>query len=144
MIKSCVVYKTNKEYKIVTESETDTGLFISDEPVFILPSTISDDELITKIFLSLNSSKEEIIFPVNREAMDKWQTKQLNNLNEKSFVDLYKNSRSCLIRIEDKILTIYPYEYGGARKGLIVNEEKIEKFNSSNDQNQILNYIKEM
>ena len=35
--KRCIIYKTEKEYKIVTESESDTGLGLGDEPIFILP-----------------------------------------------------------------------------------------------------------
>lgn len=127
-MKSCVIYRTDKEYKIVTESETDTGLFVSDTPVYILPLTISDEILKEKINNCLQNSKTGIKMPETREGFSEWQKEQLTNLQEKTFSSLYKKSRSCLVRIESGQLTIYPYECLDVKKGLTIMDDKIVHF----------------
>ncbi|WP_165044281.1 hypothetical protein [Dysgonomonas sp. ZJ709] len=128
-MKSCVIYRTDKEYKIVTESETDTGLFISDTPVYILPLAISDEILKDKIINCLENSKTGVKMPETREKFSKWQKEQLANLQEKNFSSLYKKSKSCLVRIESGQLIIYPYECLDVKKGLTIIDDKVVHFN---------------
>jgi len=143
-MKSCVIFRTKDNYKIVTESETDTGLYIVDRPVFILSGVVSDEVLKEKLFLSLNSSSTGVKFPDNREDMKIWQKMQLSLMEEKSFDTLYKHSKSCLVRIKDGDLIVYPYVYENPKMGLIVKKEKIKNFTlSDDDKNQAINYIKE-
>lgn len=110
-IKACDIYKTLKEYKIVTLSTSDTGLFLADVPTFILPITISKDELSNKIFSSLNSSRCNVPFPNSKVEMQEFQKKHLKDLKEKSFKSLYKNSINCSIRLENNILEITPSRF---------------------------------
>lgn len=133
MIKSCVIYRTDKEYKIVTESKTDTGLFISDTPVYILPLTISDNILKEKIINCLENSKTGIKMPETREDFSEWQKRQLVNLHEKSFSSLYKKSKSCLVRIESEQLVIYPCECLDVKNGFTVVDDKIVHFDYHNE-----------
>lgn len=60
---ACNVYRTAAEYKIITESKTNTGLFMEDEPIFIISISSPEQEISDKIFTSLKSSREDIKFP---------------------------------------------------------------------------------
>lgn len=131
-MKACVIYKTRTNYKIITESIADIGLLISDDPFFILPITSGIEDIKNAIWNSLNSSRSGISIP-KRNDWPLWQKDQLKKMNEKSFPDLYKNSTSCELRIEDRIATIYPYQYINPKNGLEVIEDDIVNFNYSKD-----------
>ena len=106
---ACNVYRTATEYKIITESKTNTGLFMEDEPIFIISISSLEQEISDKIFTSLKSSREGIKFPETKEEMREQQKEHLKNIKEKSYLGLYKNSTSCSIRLIGNIITITPY-----------------------------------
>ncbi|MDO4230322.1 MAG: hypothetical protein Q4C98_10945 [Capnocytophaga sp.] len=105
---ACSIYRTDAEYKIITESKTDTGLFMADTPVYIIPISVSEKELSDKIFSSLFSSKDNVKFPATKSEMTEYQKEHLKNIKEKSFSNLYKNSTNCSIRLTNNIITIIP------------------------------------
>jgi hypothetical protein len=120
--KACGIYKTSESYKIVTQSHSDTGLLLEDEPVFILPLTIDITVLCEKIFISLNSGRNNLPMP-NKENLKKW----LQIINEKSFNNLYKTSTHCDIRWYEDTIKICPSMYEPKYKSLVpVEKDTIE------------------
>jgi hypothetical protein len=111
--KACGIYKTQDSYKIVTQSHSDTGLLLEDEPVYILPLMIDTAVLCENIFISLNNCRNNLPMP-NNEKLKKW----LKIINEKSFNDLYKNSTHCDIRWYGDNFRIYPSIYEPKYKAL--------------------------
>ena len=79
---ACNVYRTATEYKIITESKTNTGLFMEDEPIFIISISSPEQEISDKIFTSLKSSQENIKFPETKEEMRERQKEHLKNIKE--------------------------------------------------------------
>ena len=128
-MKSCFIYKTEKEYKIITEHESDTGLGLEDEPIFILPIGSDIANIKESIFKSLNSSRKKVPFPKN---VKEWQKEGLKRMKEKSFKGLYEKSNSVGIRIEKNILIISPSKYT-TKMGIGIVEEDIVKMEYSLD-----------
>lgn len=127
-MKSCDIFKTKEFYKIITQSETDTGLLVSDEPVFILPIDVNEEIFKVKIFNSLMSGKSGFKLPENKEDIKVWQKEQLKHLKEKSFLNLYKTSTNCCIRLNDGILKIFPSKFSEKYKGMITVKEDVVEF----------------
>ncbi|MBP2833462.1 hypothetical protein J8281_14800 [Aquimarina sp. U1-2] len=126
MIKSCIVHKTNKNYKIITQSWTDIGLRLSTEPIFILPLDCKIEDLLESIFKSLAGTKENVIAPLEKEEYKKYVKKMISLLKEKSFDSLDKNSSSCNISQENERLVITPYTYTVKGGSTLIEEEKVE------------------
>ena len=128
-MKSCFIYKTEKEYKIITEHESDTGLGLEDKPIFILPIESDIVNIKESIFKSLNSSRKNVPFP---KDVKEWQKEGLKRMAEKSFKGLYEKSNSVGIRIEKNILTICPSKYM-PKMGIVPIEEDMIKMEYSLD-----------
>ena len=128
-MKACVIYKTEKEYKIVTESESNTGLGLEDEPIFILPIGVNIANIKEAIFKSLNSSRKNVRMP---KDWKEWQKEQLNKMKEKTFIGLYKKSNSVGVCLENNILTVYPCKYM-PKMGLVAVKEDTVKIECSLD-----------
>lgn len=126
MKRSIQIYKTNNKYKIITMYRTESWSYIAGEPVFLLPLDITLQEFLKAILEGLNHSRS-----ISELEEDKiWNNNKLllKNIGEKSYDDLYKNSTSCDIYIENKEITIKPNVYLGSKKGLQTDVEKIVKF----------------
>lgn len=128
-MKSCTIYKTFKnEYKIVSQCETSAGYLLDVTPVYILSANCSNKDLISALFNALNNSAKKIKAP-DRSEFPLIQSNLLSQLKEKSFYKLYMNSSSCSIRVEDKIMNIYPNKLlieGQPKDGLSwVEEDKV-------------------
>ena len=124
-MKRCSIFKTEKEYKIHTESETDIGLFICDAPIFILPVKSDIENIKDAIFECLNNSRKGIYTPKVDEWSD-WGKECLKKLKEKSHEGLDKRSNYVCIELEKDILTIYPGKHT-PRKGFSTVEEDVVK-----------------
>jgi hypothetical protein len=131
-MKECQIYRTNKNYIIVTISKTEEWIRIDDEPIFCLPLNTSKNEFENKILQSINSSRLNIKNPTRKEEQE-WQRQNLDKMGQQSYNILYKNSKSCRI-IEDeeqkgKIIVI-PYTLrvkGKPSQGIApITEKKIE------------------
>ena len=139
---ACNVYRTAVEYKIITESKTNTGLFMEDEPIFIISISSPEQEICDKIFTSLKSSRENIKFPETKEEMRERQEVHLKNIKEKSYLGLYKNSTSCSIRLIGNIITITPYIFN--KRWLEPVKEKALKIEYDNNELEITRKIIEI
>lgn len=146
-MKTCEVYKTPKNYIIITESTSDIGLGISDDPIYVIPIDSTINELQEKVFDCLNSSRVGVYTP-NRDEWASWQKKQLEKMQQKSFVMLYKNSNSCHLALENNIITIYPYKYydpSKPKQGLCAVEEAEVKIDLNNiDKDEIIKILVDM
>lgn len=118
MKKRCAIYKTKKEYKIVTVYQRESWILHDKDPVFIIPITSSNEKLGECIFSSLNSSgtikDSELI-----------SSKELLKLiKESSFKSLYKNSTSCMISLDKERIELIPYKEAKDRGLDEVKEDK--------------------
>lgn len=125
-MKAVHIYLTKKNYKVVTMYRLESGSYISSNPIFILPFDIDKEELSSKIFLALKTSRHLS----EKEEDEYWLgNKLLKTLKESSFNKLYENSKSCAVYWEKTRIVIKPYEYQGNNQGLAVNKEKILELN---------------
>ncbi len=140
-MKKCIIYKTQTEYIIVTYSESNIGLYIIDDPIFIIP--LNDDlSLQNAIFASLKSSKKGIPIPTPlRDEWTKWQKEQLAKMKQKTFLSLYKKSSSCEVILEENVIKVYPEKYsiaGKPNQGLVnVKEDMVEIRDAANNQEKV-------
>lgn len=128
-MESCIIYKVENYYKIVTQFKTEAGYFLSYLPVYLLDIECSDLDFEKYVFESLNISKKILSTP-KRNEFPKITKEVLNAMKEKSYVSLYKNSISCDIQYDKGKITIYPNKFFNANipsQGLVwVEEKKIE------------------
>lgn len=106
----CQVYKTDKEYIIVTKSQTKDWIWVTDEPILRVPVGNRDNKLIEAVLEALKSSRTNIPnIPVeNKPLLEK---KTLTAMRQKSYPHLYKKSNSCSIeRDKNNVITISPYK----------------------------------
>ena len=127
--KYCVIYKTFKnEYKIFTESKTTAGYLLYVSPVYIIPTSCTDEVLLSTILTALDNSAENVRAP-ERDEFPQLQREMLDDLKEKSYSKLYKNSTSCHISIQDSTMKILPYKlanYGRPQSGMVgVDDDKV-------------------
>lgn len=117
-MKICAIYKTKKEYKIVTIYQRESEILHEKDPVFIIPITSNNEKLGECIFSSLNSSRtikdSELI--TSKEL--------LKLIKESSFKSLYKNSNRCRVILNEGKLEIMPYKEAKDRGLEEVDEDK--------------------
>lgn len=118
---SIEVYRTKKNYKILTQYQLESGSFISSEPIHLLPLDIDKKEIAGKIFEALNSSR----ILSEREEDDFWLgNKLLKKIKETSFNKFYQLSTSCRVSKREDLVIIAPRKYLGKDKGLFTEEEQ--------------------
>lgn len=130
-MKACAVYKTKKEYKILTSYQVDIGRHVLRNPIFIIPLDIQLHDFKNKIFECLNTSKS-ISYDEYYSGISPKEV--LKMMKESSFNGLYKKSTSCMIYLDDNHIKIVPYIYKGYEQGLIelVENTKIIKIENDN------------
>ncbi len=117
-MKACEIYKKDKELKIVTMYETDTGLFLSNEPIFILPVNSSKEELLNAILRAISASK------LIKYTTDYSSKSLLHKLKEKNFKSLYLSSVSCFLYIDGNNAEIKPQQFSNKLKCLVTNKSR--------------------
>lgn len=125
----CNIYKTNNSYKIITQVKVEAGYYLDCEPVFILPLSCSRLDFGNKVIKSLKQSKRTFKEPT-REEFPSYQKSVLSKIKEKSYLNLYKNSSSCNLSLENNILRIYPEKFFDDKKpnsGLILIETDMKE-----------------
>ena len=127
---SCTVYKTDKEYIIVTSSKTEDWIWVADEPIFRVPVQNKNSKLIEAILEALRSSKIDIPnIPVGNYSIRDKET--LKKMGQSSYKTLYKKSNSCSVSgDENGIVRISPYKPyipGDFSSGLVVVKEGVVK-----------------
>lgn len=106
---SCVIHKTSKFYKIITDSKTVAGFFLAGEPVFLV-SIDNVEDLQKCIFQSLVSSKSGIPVP-NREDYKLIDRDLCKKIGEVSYTSLYKSSNTLSLRLSENELLLTPLKY---------------------------------
>ena len=129
-MKACKIFKTKKNYKIVTLYKADTGTYISNSPVYILPISCNIEEVGKLIRDSLKTSN---LIPYPKEN---FSTQLLKDLKEPSFKKLYANSTSCGLFLDKEKLEIIPYKCINPEEGLDEDSERIQCFDY-NELNEI-------
>lgn len=142
-MRSCFIYKKNDEYKFETISETDIGLDISDGPVKFLAIDCENSVFWDSLMSTLKNSRQEVKTP-KKDEWKKWQSERLNLLKEKSFTELYKESKSVFIQLDHNKITIFPNKFEN-KNGLIrlINDKQILELLAMT-QDEIINKIKKM
>lgn len=118
-MKACQIFKTQKEYKIITMYKTDTGSYKLMEPIFILPNTIEKGKFTISVYDSLNSSK----LIKNPESNNSKEL--LQKLKETSFNKFYQKSKCCMLFVENDKVVIEPQIYSTKFKGLETIHDKV-------------------
>lgn len=133
-MKACEIYKTSKELKIATMYKTDAGLYLSDEPIFILPVNSSKEELLNAILQAISASK------LIKHPSDYSSESLLRKLKEKSFKSLYLSSVLCILYIDGNNAEIELWQYSKKLKYLVTDESHkvhIENFTKDELMNEI-------
>src|SRR5690554_420686 len=124
--KSIQIYRTDKFYKIITMYRTESWSYIVGKPVFLLPLDVTIQDFLNVILNALNQSRtisesEEFVI---------WNSKKeiLKEIKEKSFDNLYKNSNSCEIYLENYEITLKPTLYLGYKDGVTTLDNKEIKY----------------
>ncbi|MDM1550900.1 hypothetical protein [Empedobacter falsenii] len=119
-MKTCQIFKIDNKFIIVTLYRLESWSYISSEPIFILPDDIDIKILLTKVFESLENSRDIS----EKEENEMWLGHDLLKLLKvKSFSKLYKESVACIVSLNEKNIEVTPYEFYFKTKGL---SEKIE------------------
>ena len=125
--KACSIYKTEKNYKIITMY----SVVLEDEPVFVLPLNVGVEKLHNTIFKAINASK---FISTKQYNSKRYSTKDyLNMLKEKSLNNLYKKSTHCCIYLKNSVLEICPSKYS----------ERYKCFEPDSERNLKIEYSKE-
>jgi hypothetical protein len=140
-MKTVQIYKTKKEFIIVTEYQLMSKAYISSDPIFKIPLSIADYEFEEFIFIALNSSKtltesEESKYWLGKEYMKK--------IGAKSYENFYKNTNSCTLEVENNLMTIYPMKYQGKNRGIHYEGSKFEINLENNEENIVVKIIKQV
>lgn len=136
----CQIFKTSKEYIIVTSSETEDWIWVADEPIFRVPVENADSRLIEPVLNALKSSRVDIP-NIPMEAKAAWQKEILKKMGQPSFARLYEISNSCSVRRDTngkvEVSPYKPFTPGKLSSGLTVAKEDVVlldmKFSSVSD-----------
>jgi hypothetical protein len=124
-MKRCQLHRTKTKFIVYTESKSDTGLYLADDPVYLLPVVCDVLELQNAIVDSLLKSRRNMPTP-KRDEWAAWQKDLLKKMKQRSFTGLYKSSSSCLVEMNGNALIIYPEKLSQASRpsqGLVLVEE---------------------
>lgn len=122
---SCIVYKNQNTYKIVTESLNTFGMGISTFPVHILPINSKVEDLKSSIQNCISASEAELELSPDSDEFAQLSKKLLIELQEKSYTDLYKSSKGCSIEQNESgyKLTLYKlYDFKKPQHGFVEDE----------------------
>ncbi|MNJ86183.1 hypothetical protein D3C87_36710 [compost metagenome] len=136
---TCQVYKSEKSYKIVTESLSTLGMGISTFPIHVLPINSDSEELKNSIVDCIKSSKDGLEMSPDSDEFAVHSKNVLKALQEKSHTNLYKSSKGCSLEKHDwgYHLTLYKlYDPGKPRYGFVG-----DKFLSFENVDQVVEFI---
>lgn len=127
-MKAVHVYLTKKSFKITTMYRLESGSYIDSNPIYILPTEVSLEELSNKISSCLVASKQLS----EKEEDSYWLgNKLLKLLKESSFNKLYEASNSCIVYTEKNRTIIKPYKFKGKDQGLVVDQDRVVELESN-------------
>jgi hypothetical protein len=131
-MKSIQVYKTKKDFKIVTLYKRESDSYIISDPIFIMPIDTKLEDLENKLFEALNTSRT-----LKESEEDKFYSGNLlKKIKESSFNKFYAGSSSCYVSLEKGIISITPQKYMGNNQGLEREDDKTYQV-TLNDNNRL-------
>lgn len=125
-MKACNIYRTKKEYKIVTMYHTDWGWYISDDPIFFLPLNATKGDIASAISQAIDASSD-IEQPSSNSSKE-----LLVKMKERSWSSLYKNSKCCDLYIDKQNATIKPQKYSSKYRGLETDKDNVVSLDDYN------------
>lgn len=141
-MKSIEIFKTNKEFKIITLYMLQSGSYIASNPIFIFPADVEVKDLSNSISEALKESRI-----LNESEEDKFWLGNglLKKIKESSFNKFYATSSSCYISLVNGIISIIPQKYMGKDQGLEMQENLAYRV-AINDNNrlEVIEKLKEM
>jgi len=144
-MKSVEVYKTKKDFKILTLYKLESGSYIASEPIFIVSVEAELEDLGEKLFEALNASRT-----IKESEEDKFWLGNalLKKIKEASFSKLYATSSSCHVSFDNGIISIAPQKYLGKDKGLEIEEGRASRIaldnNNNNNRLEVIEKITQM
>jgi hypothetical protein len=146
MIKRCEVYKTKKEFKIITQNTTSDGFGMASNPIYILPIDTSKEELYKSVGKALDQSKTNVSFPSEKNLYDKYINELLCSLKEKSMGNLYRNN-GCLLEQNENKLVVNVYRLFNPSKpndGVVFDDNRMKEINlKKSNENDVIEQILE-
>lgn len=141
-MKSIHIYKTKKDYKIITFYKLESGSYIGSDPVFVMPIDVSSEDLAGKLFEALNASRT-----LKESEEDKFWLGNglLKKIKETSFNKFYATSLSCNVSFDKGIIILTPYKYTGKDQGLEMEESRTYRVAlEKNNRLEVVEKIKQM
>lgn len=123
----CTIYKTEKEYIIVTESRTEDWIWVSDVPIIRLDLKTRDYNLAENVLNALENSRFDIP-NIHRENFPIREKETLSKMGQSSYKSLYKKSTSCSVnKDENNVVKISPYKPHSPKDytNLVIDKENI-------------------
>lgn len=136
VIKGCQIFKTSKEYKIITMYQVDLGRFTLRKPIYIVDISEGIDTIKNFIFNSLNESKKITYEDYYNNGSKK---ELLVDLKETSYNKLYRNSNSCCLYLVNGNIEIIPNKF--EKTYLSEVKEGIRKMNYDNNELEITKMV---
>lgn len=133
-MKACQIFKTQKEYKVITMYKTDSGSYKLMDPIYILPHDIEKEKLTLSILACLNSSKLIENPQINNSK------ELLQKLKETSFNKFYQKSKCCMLFVDDNEVVIEPQKYSTKFRGLETARNEVITLKSKSE-NEIVEQI---
>lgn len=122
VMKIIEVFKTDKQFKVVTLYQLESGSYISSLPISILDINCPKEELLDQIKNSLNSSRNIS----SKEETKLWLGNELlKHLKVPSFKKLYTTSSSCNVVLNEKEIKLTPLAYDTKIKALVETDSTI-------------------
>ena len=125
-MKACDIYRTKKEYKIVTMYHTDWGLYISDDPIFFLPLNATKEDIASAISKAIDASSD-----IEQPSLNS-SKELLVKIKERSWSSLYKNSKCCILYIDKHIATIKPQKCSSKYRALETDKDNVVSLDDYN------------
>jgi len=121
-MKSASIYKLKNGYIIHSSSKTTAGFWISDEPYFKLGNDATIEEVVNKVLLALQSSKNGIIAPIDSRGTTK---EFLKLIGLKSLKELHENSvKYCSVSLINNTIIFGPSKHAEhSRNGFLYKPE---------------------
>lgn len=119
---TCKVYKSEKFYKIVTQSLSTLGMGISTFPIHVLAVNSDREELKHSIIDCIQSGKEGLEMSPDSDEFAAHSKHVLTALQEKNHTNLYQTSKGCSIEKEGSgyQVTIYKlFDPGKPQHGFV-------------------------
>ena len=141
-MKTVSIYSNKEMIRIHRELQTPAGFWIASDLFYVLPSTVSWNEVIQKTNTAFGQEEEIVMAPEN---WSKFNREFLRKMNLKSLKQLHTEVSMCRLELfDDGSIDIIPHNYLESEKYFEPDTSLIKKVPSERVNNEILiNGIKE-